>query len=288
MNHYEVLGIPQNASQEDIRNAYITQIKFFHPDVFPGDPSIAKVKTWQLNVAYYVLHDPARRAEYDRSLSGVKNPPPSYSDTDVIFENDPPRRSRNPGRKKFRLSIAVICVLCALVIASAFSDGIPIKFKSDGSDAGSESQSSIISIDKSASEKEEENTAPILVPSTGQILYSDGQECVAPFSVVTRGTNDYYVKLKDAFYSDDVISFFVHGGETAEIDVPLGAYSLYYAVGDTWQGVEDLFGESTHFFKADDVFDFYESDGYVNGWTVELYTQSSGNLSTESIDPSEF
>lgn len=281
MNHYEVLGLSQSASQEEIRNAYIAQIQYFHPDVFPGDSSIAKVKTWQLNVAYYVLHDPVRRAEYDRRLSGVKNPPPSYSDTDVIFENDPPCHSSEIRSKKFKRFMAVLSVVSLLVVALTIGNS-----KTDGSDA--ETENLFSSANQSDSAKNEENSAPIFVPSTGQILYSDGQECIAPFSVVTRGTNDYYVKLKDAFYSEDVISFFVHGGETAEIDVPLGTYSLYYAVGDSWQGIEDLFGESTRYFKADDVFDFYESDGYVNGWTVELYTQSNGNLSTESIDPSEF
>lgn len=141
---------------------------------------------------------------------------------------------------------------------------------------------------KSKIELDEELSVPILTPATGQILYSDGQECIAPFSVVTRGPNNYYVKLKNVLTSKDVISFFVRGGETADLDVPLGTYFLYYAVGDSWQGEEDVFGESTRYFKTDDVFDFYESDGYVNGWTVELYAQNSGNLSTESIDPSEF
>lgn len=302
MNYYDVLGIPQSASQEEIRSAYMAQIKFFHPDVFPGDPSIAKVKTLQLNAAYAILRDPVRRAEYDRRHPGPGNPPPSYSDTTDDFNNDsPPHSSANSNsnndspryssedkNKKFRRSVVVLCALCSMVIASAFSNGSPINFKSNDSKVESENQSSATGVGKSCPVQFEESPALILPPPTGQILYSDGRECVAPFSVVTRGSDDYYVKLKDASGSQDVIAFFVQGGETAEIDVPLGTYMLYYATGDSWHGEEDLFGESTRYCKADELFDFYESDGYVNGWTVELYTQSNGNLSTESIDPSEF
>lgn len=289
MNYYEVLGVPENASQSQIRNAYISQVRLFQPDVFPGDPSIAKIKTWQLNVSYYVLHDPDRRAEYDRKLySSVKNPPPSYSDTSLDFENHLSSCSSNIQNKKINRFIKIFGSVFLLVVVFVIFDCIFMNSKSDDSILESENRSSLVDGYKPDSAKNEDHSSPILVPSTGQILYSDGQECIAPFSVVTRGPNNYYVKLKNVLTSKDVISFFVRGGETADLDVPLGTYFLYYAAGDSWQGETDVFGESTRYFKADDVFDFYESDGYVNGWTVELYAQSSGNLSTESIDPSEF
>lgn len=66
MNYYDILGIPKSASMAEIRAAYLIQIKYFHPDVFPGNPEIAKVKTTQLNEAYFVLSNAARRAAYDR------------------------------------------------------------------------------------------------------------------------------------------------------------------------------------------------------------------------------
>lgn len=84
------------------------------------------------------------------------------------------------------------------------------------------------------------------------------------------------------------MSFFVRAGETANVDVPLGEYTLYYATGETWYGPELVFGDETIYYKADETFDFYEEGGYINGWTVELYLQFDGNLSTDTIDPDEF
>lgn len=84
------------------------------------------------------------------------------------------------------------------------------------------------------------------------------------------------------------MTFFIRGGETASLNVPLGKYEIYYAHGDTWVGAKYLFGDDTEYYKADDVFNFYQDDGCVYGWDIELYRQSGGNLSTEEISASEF
>lgn len=68
MSYYDILGIPHNASQEDIKRAYREQIKFFHPDVFDGPPEVARIKSTQLNEAYEVLKDPKKRQVYDFKL----------------------------------------------------------------------------------------------------------------------------------------------------------------------------------------------------------------------------
>lgn len=123
----------------------------------------------------------------------------------------------------------------------------------------------------------------------GEILYRRSPEeyAIAPFSVTTRGGKDYYVKLRNLSKKDEV-TFFVYGGKTAEIKVPLGDYELLYACGSIWCGTTDLFGPETYYAKADEIFSFYEDDGYVNGWSVELYLQADGNLSAETISPEDF
>ena len=62
-NHYEVLGIAEGASGQEIRQAYRRLVKAAHPDV-AGDTAQFRLVTQ----AYDVLSDPARRAAYDRGL----------------------------------------------------------------------------------------------------------------------------------------------------------------------------------------------------------------------------
>lgn len=67
-SYYDILGVPRNATDEQIRTAYREQIRFFHPDVFQGSPEIAKEKSQELNEAYSVLSDHEKRAAYDEWL----------------------------------------------------------------------------------------------------------------------------------------------------------------------------------------------------------------------------
>lgn len=64
-SYYDTLGIPRNATAQQIKAAYREQIKFFHPDVFRGNPEVAKEKSLELNEAYAVLGDPGKRERYD-------------------------------------------------------------------------------------------------------------------------------------------------------------------------------------------------------------------------------
>lgn len=68
MTYYDILGVPYNATADQIKRAYREQIRFFHPDVFQGSEDVAKIKTQQLNEAYSVLSDPGKRAVYDFDL----------------------------------------------------------------------------------------------------------------------------------------------------------------------------------------------------------------------------
>ena len=287
MNYYDVLGIPQNASREDIRAAYLAQIKYFHPDVFPGNPEIAKLKTLQLNEAYSVLYDPDRRAQYDwiqnHVAKGSSAPPPSSSTSQS--QTSPRKNTQKSSTADTFEAIKVICAILAIFVIS-----ITVALTSSGgNDNTPEVPTTQEEYEKPVSSPQTEyEYIPVSLPENGQILYENGWDRVAPFSVVTRGEDNFLIKLKTSTGTQDILTFFVRAGETVEIDVPLGNFTLYYATGETWYGENILFGESTLYYKADDLFDFYEEDGYVNGWTVELYMQNDGNLSTQSIVPSEF
>lgn len=66
--YYSILGVPENASLDEITKAYRNQVRFFHPDVFKGAPEIAHAKTAELNEAYEVLANRETRANYDAWL----------------------------------------------------------------------------------------------------------------------------------------------------------------------------------------------------------------------------
>jgi hypothetical protein len=62
---YDALGVPMNASTEDIRKAYIHKSLRSHPDRNPTDPRASD--SFQLiSEAYHILVDDSLRAEYDR------------------------------------------------------------------------------------------------------------------------------------------------------------------------------------------------------------------------------
>jgi molecular chaperone DnaJ len=64
-DYYEVLGVDRNASESDIKKAYRTLAKKYHPDMNPGDKN-AEQKFKEVNEAYAILSDPDKKAKYDQ------------------------------------------------------------------------------------------------------------------------------------------------------------------------------------------------------------------------------
>jgi molecular chaperone DnaJ len=62
---YEVLGVPRDASEQQIKKAFRQLARELHPDVNAHDPQ-AEEKFKEAAEAYEILSDPARRATYDR------------------------------------------------------------------------------------------------------------------------------------------------------------------------------------------------------------------------------
>lgn len=62
-DYYDILGVPRNADEKEIKKAYRNLARKYHPDVCkePG----AEEKFKRINEAYSVLSDPQKRAQYD-------------------------------------------------------------------------------------------------------------------------------------------------------------------------------------------------------------------------------
>jgi molecular chaperone DnaJ len=62
-NYYDVLGIPRNADDSEIKKAYRNLARKYHPDVCKDSGAEEKFK--EINEAYSVLSDEQKRAQYD-------------------------------------------------------------------------------------------------------------------------------------------------------------------------------------------------------------------------------
>ena len=99
-NLYDVLQVKTNASQEQIKKAYISLITKYHPDVYTGNKSFAERYTSLITEAYAILRDDRKRQEYDDThnikvrASYTHRPPPHIDEYD--YEGDVRRRKVNP------------------------------------------------------------------------------------------------------------------------------------------------------------------------------------------------
>jgi hypothetical protein len=87
---YEILGVPRNATSDQIRRAYLLKVKAAHPDNFD---QVRERARWEqaneqlkeLNQAYTLLKDDESRANYDRGAPTATPPPrrPRSPDWDI-------------------------------------------------------------------------------------------------------------------------------------------------------------------------------------------------------------
>ena len=70
-DYYKILGVERNANEEDIKRAYRQLALKYHPDKNPGDKQ-AESRFKEINEAYDVLGDPAKRSKYDQLGSSYR------------------------------------------------------------------------------------------------------------------------------------------------------------------------------------------------------------------------
>jgi molecular chaperone DnaJ len=87
-DYYEILGVPRNASEEEIRRAFRKLAFQYHPDHNKNLGAEDKFK--EINEAYQVLSDPEKRSSYDRYgrvVTGREFPDFGFGGLGDIFES---------------------------------------------------------------------------------------------------------------------------------------------------------------------------------------------------------
>jgi molecular chaperone DnaJ len=82
MDLYRVLGVSPSASADEIERAFMRLARRYHPGINPGDAASARAYE-DIQRAYAVLGDPARRRDYDRHGA---TPDPAVVETTVEFQ----------------------------------------------------------------------------------------------------------------------------------------------------------------------------------------------------------
>lgn len=93
-DYYKSLGITKTASQDEIKKAFRKQAKKYHPDKNPSDKT-AEEKFKEMNEAYEVLGDAAKRKKYDELGSNWKQ----YEQQGEAYQGQ--RQSGNQRRHDF-------------------------------------------------------------------------------------------------------------------------------------------------------------------------------------------
>jgi curved DNA-binding protein CbpA len=95
VTHYEALGVPVDATTQQIRQSYLARARRSHPDFHAHADSATRTarehEMRRLNEAWAVLGDPSRRAAYDRTLSDGDL-------GDDLSATSTPRPTRSTGR----------------------------------------------------------------------------------------------------------------------------------------------------------------------------------------------
>ena len=109
---FEVLGIRPNSTQEQIRAAYREQVARYHPDKHRGNPleELAAAKLVEINRAYEILTDNAKRATYEARGTANRAPVSTSSSTAARQR----AATSSPVQKLVRLGVWIVSLVFLL------------------------------------------------------------------------------------------------------------------------------------------------------------------------------
>ncbi len=122
---YDILGLPANASEDDIKRAYRSLSRRWHPDLNPDNPDAAETFI-KIKEAYQILSNPELRRHYDRqSLYGPRES--FHHDNDAEVSKHSARRG---GRRFASYLAGFVALLLAVTFLADFDDFLTHRYYS--------------------------------------------------------------------------------------------------------------------------------------------------------------
>jgi len=128
-DYYTILGIPREATAEQIRQAYRTKAKLFHPDI--NNSPNAKMAFQLISEAYRVLINPEKKRWYDFKLkypstTGLKQEPvrrrnSTYESYYRAYTRSQKEKEEEKEFKKYRKTLLDNFLFYFLVVAGALA-----------------------------------------------------------------------------------------------------------------------------------------------------------------------
>lgn len=139
MNHYQQLGVPPEASREEIRSAYRCRLRQVHPDLVATASAARQAEATRaaqrVTAAWATLGHPGRRANYDESLRAPSRPLPLAARAPARTAASPPPRGDHepvawlldddtPGHRRLLVALATLLAAAVLGIGGVVAHSV--------------------------------------------------------------------------------------------------------------------------------------------------------------------
>lgn len=125
-DHYRVLGLPRDCSQDAIKRHHSLLVRMFHPDRNPTQNDLSVRHTARINAAYQALRDRVSRQHYDLGLPAPRETARNEATTQEFFRPRRPiprsaKRSPSASRALVQTRVTILWIAaCALAAGLLF------------------------------------------------------------------------------------------------------------------------------------------------------------------------